>query len=237
LHKTSPSVGRPKSKPLTQKHLTNSRVRSLIDAAHQGNVLDASRVTGLPYATVRDLYRGRTTNPSLKTLRILAKVYGVPLAWLTDDQSPAAVPTIVGYLAAPADSAGPAPVAEFARVRRVRISLAAWSLYRIFRVLLEYLRSLPATPNRPVVGDAREDRELVRRLTEFLLQPLLIAEQAGQTDVIYLSLGAGGEAASEHEALWITRLQQVGNLWEVLLPDLLATARALERAEQGRSGP
>jgi len=230
------SIGRPKSKPLSNNNITTSRVRLLIDAAHHGNILDATRVTGLPYATIRDLYRGRTTNPSLHTLRVVATAYGVPITWLTDHQAPASVPAIAGYLAATEDSN--APSTGFARVRRVRISLAAWPLYRIFRVLLEYLRSLPATPDRPLVADVRDDRELVRHLTEFLLQPLLAAERAGQADAIYLSLAASSEVgASEHEAVWIARLQRLGALWEEVLPDLLQKARAQERMEQGRSGP
>ena len=83
-------VGRPK-KLLQPKALLTQRVRRLIDLCHQGNVDEASKATGLPYATLLGLYHGRTANPKIRTLVAfdwsLSASLGLPLFAETVAQS------------------------------------------------------------------------------------------------------------------------------------------------------
>jgi hypothetical protein len=205
--------GRPK-KSKRAVALVTRRVRRLIDLAHDGNIRQASKETGLPYPTLRDLYSGRRASPRLETIRALAKHYLVSVEWFTDERQPDPVPMggVVGLLDPPSGTRGPD--------REVTIPFAAWEFWKVAEALDTYLESLPATPDRPIIGDATDDAAN-KRLTTFLLQPLLAAEVFGEPGAI-LREWAGRE---ETEA-WVMKLRALGRLWDVAIPSMLVVARS-----------
>ena len=212
--------GRPK-KSRKALALVTRRVRRLIDLAHDGNIRQASEETGLPYATLRDLYSGRRASPRLETVRALAAHYWVHMEWFTDERQPDAVPIsgFVGRLDPPAGAHG--------ADRDVVIPFAAWEFMKVARALDAYLESLPPSPDRPIVGAVTED-EALKRLTAFLLQPLLAAEALGEPDAILREW-----AGREEEEIWVGKLRALGRLWEVAMPALLSTARKTPQPVHG----
>jgi hypothetical protein len=203
-------VGRPKKELPRAKHLFTRRFRALMHLAHEGNLGEGSRATGISYPTLRDLYVGRTVNPGLRTLEALADTYGVSLPWFRDPAEPEEVPVEgrVGYLP-------PEPYAASARphLREIVIPFAAWPMYRVFTVLERRLALGEPRPDRPIVGEATGDA-LTFRLTTFLFQPLLAAEKAGVKHLILEGAGGGNPA-------WVLRLRSLGAIWELALADLL----------------
>jgi hypothetical protein len=204
-------VGRPKGTTPARALLTR-RVRRLIDLAYGGNIRQASLMTGLPYATLRDLYSGRTQNPGIRTLQVLADRHGFSEQWfLREDQGE---PLPMGGWAVFFPPAGRLDVLE--PFRDSFIPHAAWQLAGIYRDLGEYLESLPPTPNRPVLGMETEEMPMHLRLTRFLFGPLLAAEEAGQ-EIIHT-----GTWDNER---WLATLIALGRFWEQAIADLLAKAR------------
>jgi hypothetical protein len=204
--------GRPK-KARKGLALVTRRVRRLIDLAHDGNIRQASDETGLPYPTLRDLYSGRRANPRLATVKALAEHYNIYIQWFTDARQPDAVPIagFVGRLGAPGGATG--------EDREVVIPYAAWEFMKVALALDAYLDTLPPSPDRPIIG-AATDYEATKRLTAFLLQPLLAAEALGEPDAI-----VGEWAKREEEERWVGKLRVLGRMWQVAMPALLATAQ------------
>lgn len=223
-------AGRPR-KPLAQPgHPLTGGVRRLIDLAHDGSVRDASRLTGVPYPTLNDLYIGRTVNPNVGTLDSLRAPYGIDLAWLFAGGVGDKAPRTGRLVMLP-----PHPLADIKRraIREVWLPFAAWSMYEVFSELEARLTALPATADRPIVGEASGDA-LPFRLGTFLFQPLLAAEKAGEGDVIP---PVGGDAGAEATLRWIVRLRALGDLWLTLLPQLLDARGGAPRPGQGVSAP
>jgi transcriptional regulator with XRE-family HTH domain len=208
-------VGRPKHQLSRATHLVTQRIRALVHLAHQGNLSEASRATGLPYPTLRDLYVGRSTNPSYRTLEALADCYGIPLEWFREEEEPEEVPAEgrVGFLPPHPQAAGARP-----HLREVLIPFAAWPLYQVFTTLERRLSLGELGPARPIVGEASGDA-FTFRLTTFLFQPLLAAEKAGAQTVI--PEAAGGELPVGQRDAWVARLRTLGAMWEQVLGDLL----------------
>jgi hypothetical protein len=209
-------VGRPKHQLSRAQHLVTRRIRALIHLAHEGNLSEASRATGLPYPTLRDLYVGRSTNPSYRTLEALADCYGIALEWFREEGEPEEVPAEgrVGFVP-------PHPAASGSRphLREVLIPFAAWPMYRVFTTLERRLSRGEPGPSRPIVGEAGGDA-FTFRLTTFLFQPLLAAEKAGATGVIPEGSSAGAVPAGQRGA-WVSTLRTLGAMWEEVLGDLL----------------
>lgn len=209
------SPGRPR-RPLTEpSNPLTRRIRRLIDEAHLGNVREASAHAGLPYATLRDLYLGRTTSPGLGTLMALSTSYAVPLDWFTGTDTTAPRLGIEGELP---------PDPDFRRGRhgrRLHIPLAAWPLVRCFLRLERRLTALPPRPDRPVLGAATEPEEVRQRLTAFLLAPLLEAQGEGLVTVLGAdpAFPGGRRATAEEERAWIAVLRDLGRFWEQTLSD------------------
>lgn len=203
-------VGRPKKQLSRAQDLFTRRFRALMHLAHEGNLGEASRATGVSYPTLRDLYVGRTVNPSFRTLEALADTYGVSLPWFRDAEEPEEVPVEgrVGYLPPDPHSSAARP-----HLREVVIPFAAWPMYRVFTVLERRLNLGTPRPDRPIVGEATGDA-LIFRLSTFLFQPLLSAEKAGVRHL--LPAGAGGGNPE-----WVRRLRALGAMWEVALAAML----------------
>jgi len=220
MRKTGP--GRPKKARKAHSFVTR-RVRRLVDLAHDGNIRQAADECGLPYATLRDLYSGRRTNPGLKTLKKLAERYEIPMGWFTDERQSEEVPIsgYVGYLEPRAEQRGPRPW-----LRDITIPFAAWEFVRVIKALDDYLESLPATPERPIVGDSA-GKEGLKRLTEFLLQPILAAEAIGEPDAVVPNTAFVPDRmpTKQDEENWVRKLRLLGNLWESLIPGVLDRAR------------
>ena len=222
----APRVGRPKQKPPQAKALLTRRVRRLIDLAYDGNLRTASMTTGLPYTTLRSLYTGRTVNPGIATLRVLAARHGIPDAWFLREDQPERLP--MGGLVARLPNARGKP-RDRHYDRETRVPYAAWPLIEVYTLLGEYLDDLPPSPSRPILGDAADGDEVCRRLTEFLFAPLLAAETLGEPTAL------PGEWIEDLEPKLKT-LQALGRFWEQTLPVLLGKARAWAR-EHGKGLP
>lgn len=211
-------VGRPKNELARAEHLVTRRVRALMHLVHEGNLGEASRIAGIPYPTMRDLYTGRTVNPSLRTLEALADCYRIPLEWFTEEEEPEEVPAegLVGFLPPHPSEARGRP-----HLREVLIPFAAWPMYRAFTLLEARLAGASPSPDRPIVGEATGDAFRFR-LTTFLFQPLLAAERAGEARAVLP--GPAAEASPEVMEGWVEKLTVLGRTWSAVLPGLMGSA-------------
>jgi transcriptional regulator with XRE-family HTH domain len=211
-HRQSP--GRPRGPLPEARHLLTGRIRRLIDEAHLGNLREAASHTGLPYATLRDLYFGHTSSPGLRTLLAIAESYQTPLEWfIRDDASASPQLMIEGQL--PADP-------EYGRGREgrsIRIPLAAWPLARCFLELERELGKLPPKIDRPILGAAVDRDEIRRRLSAFLLAPLLAAQGEGLLRILGADPPFRGtrHATPEEEQEWVELLRALGKFWERII--------------------
>ena len=213
--------GRPKKKQKAVALVTR-RVRRLIDLAHDGNIKAASEETGIPYATLRDLYSGRRSNPGIATVSAFASHYDIPMGWFTDERQSETVPLsgLVVYL-------NPTPDMK-ARRREASIPFAAWEFQKVLRAIDSYLDLLPPSPERPIAGEAT-GAEQNQRLAMFLLHPLLAAEALGEPGAIVPHYSHGGDGAHtrEEEERWVGRLRELGRMWEAAMPEFLSSARSV----------
>ncbi len=224
LEKAGP--GRPKKAHRVRSFVTR-RVRRLVDLAHDGNIQQASTESGIPYATLRDLYSGRRTNPSMRTLVALADHYHIPHGWLSDEKQPEEVPMsgYVGYIEPRKEQRKATAQGRF--YRQVTFPFAAWEFLRVFRALGDYLEKIPPSAQRPILGTETDDRETNRLLSCFLLQPLLAAEAAGEPDAIVPLIAYVPDKlpTREDEEEWVRKLRILGRMWEKIIPALLMHAR------------
>ncbi len=193
-------------------HQVTRRIRELIRVAHAGNVREASRINGVPYPTLNDLYRGRTSNPSIRTLEQLVEPYGLQVSWLTDEEQPDVVPAegLFGLLPPRVQEPGSR------ELRAVLIPFAAWPLYEVMVGLMKRLESQPTSEDRPVVGEATGDA-FTFRLTTFLLQPLLAAEKLGETVILEVNADDPRMPTGKDADRWVAQLRSVGEMWRVVL--------------------
>ena len=219
MRTNSPSRGRPRNPlPKTSYPLTR-RVRHLIDRAHLGNVAEASRLTGISYPTVSDLYVGSSVAPNLMTLETMGTPYGLELGWFTEQGKPGAIPRTGSIGLVPP---GGAEQKDRRSLRQVLIPFAAWPMYQVFSRLEQRLGALAPAPDRPIVGEARGDA-FTFRLTTYLFQPLLGAEKLGEQELVIAESGSAAAAGEGHmpDREWITRLRILGEMWLSVLPKLL----------------
>lgn len=229
------SIGRHKADALS-KSLITRRIRRLIDTAHQGNIREAAEASGLPYTTLRDLYRGRTTSPRVGTLSRIAWRYGFQETWFLDESQGDAIPLGGWYCFLPPDPQWPA---DWRYARNTTIPHGAFPLSRVYVLLRDYLDSLNPSPTRPIVGDTSDDQEFNLRLTGFLFGPLISASRdAGDKDAMLAwpqyHPGLDSPTREENER-WLGRLRWLGRMWEGAIPELLAKAREFADA-QGKRG-
>ena len=211
--------GRPRHPLPEPTHQLTKQVRLLIDKAHGGNLSDASRLTGISYPLLRDLYVGRVTGPSLRTLEALQSPYGVDLGWLTEAGAPDAI-AVLGWIGL----VPPGPTSDTSgsrKLREVLIPFLAWPMYELVSSAERHLREKAPRSGRPIVGEATGDA-FSFRLTTFLLQPLLAAEKLGSGDAILTVARYMAAATSRQEReRWITGLRHLGGLWRSVLPATL----------------
>lgn len=222
--------GRPKGDLPEAVYPLTRQVRALVDRAHGGNLREASTFTGVPYGTLRDLYRGRSRDPGIGTLERLGRPYDLDPAWFLSGASALASASFKALFPPDADTP-----AAYKAGRGMEIPVASGPLYRVFQLLWGELTRRPPVRDRPILGGTTDEEECRRRLTLFLLAPLLkawrLGEGAPRTRPAY-----PGAPVSEDE--WLGRLQAIGRMWEALLPRMLAQARregARETGEKGRA--
>jgi len=222
----SSQPGRPKKSQRVRSFVTR-RIRRLIDLAHDGNIQQATAEIGMPYATLRDLYSGRRTNPSLRTLVKLADHYHIPHGWLTDEKQPEEVPMsgYIGYVEPRKEQRKETPQGRF--YRKVTFPFAAWEFLRVWEALADYLDKLPPSAQRPILGTETDDTETNRLLACFLLQPLLAAEAAGEPGAIVpvIAYVPDKMPSRADEEEWVRKLRMLGRMWEKTIPALLKQAR------------
>ena len=209
-------IGRPRAKLKRATHIVTRRVRRLIDMAHGGNVGEASRATGLPYPTIRDLYLGRSTNPSLRTLKALADTYKVYEQWFLDEGQAEEIPMggWIAYLPALDGSI------ERRKLRKAVIPFAAWSMKSVAEQLDRVLQATPPSPKRPIVGDSRDDDEFNLKLSTFLFRPILDTERAINREIAP-NYAVAPSFSREMGEQWISRLKLLGSYWESILNELI----------------
>lgn len=219
----SPRMGRPRAKLPKAKAEVTVRMRRLLDFAHDGNVHEASQVSGVAYATLRDLYTGRTTNPSLRTLQTLAKAYGMYAHWFTDPKQPAEVPPAGYYVYIPGFAHGKTPHIE----REAMIPHIAHPLVGIYVRLDAELEKAPPSPLRPVVGEMNNDRQWNRAVGEFLFGPLLAAEEHSRKLLIPDAAVWSRDRWEDSDVLgpYVKRLKALGRYWETVFDDVIAAVR------------
>jgi transcriptional regulator with XRE-family HTH domain len=214
--------GRPPRPLVDSPACVTARLRRLIDDVHGGNLLEASAHAAVPYATLREIHAGRTRNPGVATLQRIAQAYGLTVDWFTDafveDDGTVPLAGWVGYL--PPD---PESGAGWQYARRVTIPFAAWPLIRVLVRLEDRLRELPPSVDRPIVGGATDPRECKRRLTAFILQPLLAARAAGANLTLVTDPPLPGHRDPQGKGRdeWIDMLRDLGRFWERALVDLV----------------
>lgn len=209
--------GRP-ARPLPSRGGPVTRaLRDLVRQVHGGNVLESARHAGVPYATFRALYRGDTDDPGLGTVSTIAEAYGVPVDWFLGGHDAGREP-VAGWIGVlPPD---PESGVDPGRVRRVVIPLAAGSLYAVATRLERRLRAMPESARRPIVGGAREDLDFRRRLTTFLLDPILSARAAGEPVPLVADPPLRGEPplTPERRDEWLRILRRLGDYWQAVYP-------------------
>lgn len=213
--------GRPPKPLKPAKALVTKRVRHLIDLAHDGNVHEASKVSGVPSATLRALYTGRITNPELKTLEKLGDSYGFYAGWFTDPSVSESVPA-GGYLfkvAEPMPQFGITVPGEFV------VPWASWPLPDVVNRYVDYLVALPPTTDRPIIGALVEKSEPMTMtnsmVAAFLLAPLFLVETMGQGDALR-SVGEALHDDSRREGMF-QRMRKLGLFWQDALSEYLGS--------------
>lgn len=215
----SPRIGRPRTSKLKPpKHRVTRQVRRLIDVAHDGNVHEASKASGVPYATIRDLYTGKSTNPNLKTLETLAHAYGVFEGWFTDDKQQEEVP--LGGWISYVSGLGGDEAKE--RLREITIPFSAWPLPAVYERLCALLEAMPPRPERPIIGETTGDKEISHLVTDYLLSPILNAEKiTGNDMILHGRRDMLTFHSKEDEEKWILRMRRLGVFWEEMFSDIL----------------
>jgi transcriptional regulator with XRE-family HTH domain len=212
-------VGRPRGKTVATTNLLTRRVRRLVDVAHDGNVHEASKVSGLAYATLRDLYSGRSTNPSLRTMQKLSDTYGVFPGWFTDERQYEEVPT-GGWASFVAGMDGETSPAS---LREVVIPFSAWPLPKVYERLRLLLEQMPVSPVRPIIGEITDEKEISRLVTEHLLAPFMDAERISGRKLIFEGAFPDRSLRTARE-IWIMRLRRLGILWQEILWEVFPDA-------------
>jgi len=203
--------GRPRGPLPDIQHPLTRQIRDLIDQAHLGNLREAALHTGLPYATLRDLYAGHTASPGLRTLQVIAQAYALPLEWFTGEETVPPRLEIAGELP---------PDPEYGRGRRgrrLRIPLAAWPLAHCFLQLERELSAQPPHRSRPIFGAVSDADECRQLLTAFLFGHLLEAQSEGLLLVLGAEPpfpGAAARPTAEQERDWVAVLRDLGRFWE-----------------------
>lgn len=205
------SPGRPKAPLRPAKATVTRRVRLLVDQIHDSNLNEASEATGVPYATLRDLYNGRTTRPGEGTLTKLAQAYGFWPHWFTEEKEPDQLPQAGNVWNVRERSASGRE-----RGRGIVVPYAAFPLPTVRRELLAAIAAQPAKPGRILVGEITESHEIDLRVCEFLLGPLLSAEEAGLipplAEIVPIDRGRNAFSAEA-----IRLFSQLGRYWRSVL--------------------
>ena len=205
------------SRPLVAGRLAiTNRVRRLVDDVHGGNLLEASAYAGVPYRTLREIHAGRGRIPGHATLERLALAYELPIDWFTSggDVDDGTIP-VAGWIGFLPDDPRPA--------RRVAVPVGAWPLIRVLAQLEQRLTSLPPSVGRPIIGLATDPREIRRRLTAFIFQPILAARVARTRSDSPVGPPASPPRLppARNSDEWSDMLRDLGRFWERALHDLM----------------
>jgi hypothetical protein len=145
---------------------------------------------------------------------VISEAYGTPLEWFTRDDASASPRLLIEGQLPPDPDYG-----RGREGRRIRIPLAAWPLARCFLQLEQRLAKLPPRNDRPILGAAVDPDEMRRRLTAFLLGPLLEAQREDLAQVLGADPPFRGtkNPDSEAEREWVEVLRALGRFWERVL--------------------
>lgn len=210
--------GRPRRPPPEPTSLLTRRIRRVVHEAHLGNLAEAAEHTGLRYGTLRDLYLGRTRNPSLRTVHAVARSYGLSPAWFLDPRAEES-PLLAIETTLPPDP----DYGRGHRGRRIRIPLAAWPFVRVFLRLEAVLTAEPPSRERPILEGITDPAECRERLAALLLGPLLQAQALGGARLLGVDPPFPGTppATPAGWRAWVESLRALGRFWARPLEPLL----------------
>lgn len=197
--------------------LVTERVRLLIDQAHAGNVHEASKVSGVPSATLRALYSGKNVNPELKTLEALARPYEVSAGWFSEPSTLAFVPpTGISVVERVKMENG-----AYHNKRWLFIPWASWPLPGVYNQLLSYVVRAARHGKAPIIGHLKLDPdnptdiyEVRAEVAKFLLAPLLSVESFAPQEL--------PDQRSPADPKLIRRMRMLGMLWQDALRGAIA---------------
>lgn len=200
-------VGRPREKVEPAEAQITKRVRELVDEVHGGNVLEASNVTGVPAATLRALYNGKSTNPGLKTLKALAEPYGLAPGWFAEEGTQFS-PRMGLDLALGVRQ----PDGNFFTQHRIGMPWSSWPMPGVFRRLQDYLVRQEG-PERPVIGKVDPTDPMTRpdfdsAVGKFLLAPLLDLEGAFRVSLMPI------HSRDIADPVKVQRMKALGQFWQ-----------------------
>lgn len=202
-------TGRPAVGVAPATALITQRVRLLIDGAHIGNVHEASKVSGVPSATLRALYSGKNVNPELKTLETLARQYGVLPGWFSD-------PNPLGYVPPTGIDISlrvMMPNGERYQEGWLFIPWASWPLPDVFNRLVTNVVNWSPRGKHPIIEGLGLDPtsptdiyEVRAAIAKFLLAPLLSAQPIAKQKL--------PEQRTRLDAVMVRRMRMLGMFWQ-----------------------
>jgi hypothetical protein len=188
----------------------------LIDGAHAGNVHEASKVSGVPSATLRALYSGKNVNPELKTLEALGRQYGVLPGWFSDPAThsfspPTGIDVIVRW----------SLLHKIVRPDEwLFFPWASWPLPDVFNRLLAQVVSYSPHGQHPLIAKLNLDPksptdiyEIRAAVALFLLAPLRDVELIAPQKLL--------EHRGLLDSVMVRRLRLLGMFWQDALQGLL----------------
>lgn len=206
--------GRPKGALEEAEAVVTKQVRLLVNHAHGGNVHEAANVTGVPAATVRALFNGRSSNPGVNTLKALGEPYGLTPGWFSGEE-PSRHPRM--------------GIDITLRRKRVNglyddegymgIPWSTWPMPGVFSRLLAHVVNSPG-PVRPIIGtldpsNPTDAIDVKGEVAKFLFAPLLAQESAFGGKLIPES------SHDNRDEMKLNRLRLLGLFWQDALGPIL----------------
>ena len=210
--------GRPRQGLPETEAVVTKQVRLLVNEAHGGNVHEASNVTGVPAATLRALYNGRSANPGLNTLKALGEPYGLMPGWFSGEE-PSRHPRM-GIDITFRDKLRKGTYEDY---RYLGIPWAAWPMPGVFSRLLAHVVSLPG-PVRPLIGeldptDPTDFIDMKAAVAKFLFAPLIAEEDA------FGGLLIPDSSHDNRDEAKLNRLRLLGLFWQDALTGVWSSER------------
>lgn len=217
-------TGRPKADVPEPVEIITRRVQQLVNEAHGGNVLEASNVSGVPAATLRALFNGKSLNPGRNTLNALREPYNLPPGWFDLEES--SHHPLHGYSFTLMKDRGDGEMYE---ADRFGIPWSSWPLPGVYKRLYAHVSALPRSDKRPIIGardleNRTKESEARALVAEFLLSPLIEEEKAFKVKLV------PEHPYEAREPAIVERLRLLGLFWQDALGPVIRSPSGAESA-------